>query len=243
MLDATDQQYFQNLKHLWALFRETGEISPEVRPMIASSWMRSRDFHVDMMKPLRAPILSRPELQALQATNQTLIDLAKPIMEKMHSLVGKTKNLISLHNPDGYMLYSCGDEYYAEMEHESSFSLGVCWHERYIGTNGITLALLEDSPVQVYGAEHYCAAQHDGTCSAAPIHDRDGKIIGVLNMAGKDWSGTLHTMGLVALAAFSIENHLTLLHSYKLVDTAISSISEGIVVVDHELCIQRINRG
>ena len=103
MLDATDQQYFQNLKHLWALFRETGEISPEVRPMIASSWMRSRDFHVDMMKPLRAPILSRPELQALQATNQTLIDLAKPIMEKMHSLVGKTKNLISLHNPDGYM--------------------------------------------------------------------------------------------------------------------------------------------
>ena len=109
MLDATDQQYFQNLKHLWALFRETGEISPEVRPMIASSWMRSRDFHVDMMKPLRAPILSRPELQALQATNQTLIDLAKPIMEKMHSLVGKTKNLISLHNPDGYMLYSCGD--------------------------------------------------------------------------------------------------------------------------------------
>lgn len=141
------------------------------------------------------------------------------------------------------MLYSCGDEYYAEMEHESSFSLGVCWHERYIGTNGITLALLEDSPVQVYGAEHYCAAQHDGTCSAAPIHDRDGKIIGVLNMAGKDWSGTLHTMGLVALAAFSIENHLTLLHSYKLVDTAISGISEGIVVVDHELCIQRINRG
>ena len=164
MLDATDQQYFQNLKHLWALFRETGEISPEVRPMIASSWMRSRDFHVDMMKPLRAPILSRPELQALQATNQTLIDLAKPIMEKMHSLVGKTKNLISLHNPDGYMLYSCGDEYYAEMEYESSFSLGVCWHERYIGTNGITLAFLEDSPVQVYGAEHFCAAQHDGTC-------------------------------------------------------------------------------
>lgn len=243
MLDITDRQYFQNLKRLWTHFRETGEISPDVRPMIASSWMRSRNFHVNMTKPLRAPILSRPELRSLQATNQTLIDIAKPIMEKMHSLVGKTKNLISLHNPDGYMLYSCGDEYYAEMETESSFSLGVCWQERYIGTNGITLAVLEDSPVQVYGAEHYCAAQHDGTCSAAPIHDRDGKIIGVLNMAGKDWSGTLHTLGLVALATFSIENQLTLLHSYRLVDTAISSISEGIVVVDQELCIQRINLG
>lgn len=243
MLDITDRQYFQNLKRLWTHFRETGEISPDVRPMIASSWMRSRNFHVNMTKPLRAPILSRPELRSLQATNQTLIDIAKPIMEKMHSLVGETKNLISLHNPDGYMLYSCGDEYYAEMETESSFSLGVCWQERYIGTNGITLAVLEDSPVQVYGAEHYCAAQHDGTCSAAPIHDRGGKIIGVLNMAGKDWSGTLHTLGLVALATFSIENQLTLLHSYRLVDTAISSISEGIVVVDQELCIQRINLG
>lgn len=185
MLDITDRQYFQNLKRLWVHFRETGEIPPGVRPMIASSWMRSRDFHVNMTKPLRAPILSRPELHSLQAANQTLIDIAKPIMEKMHSLVGETKNLISLHNPDGYMLYSCGDEYYAEMETESSFSLGVCWQERYIGTNGITLAVLEDSPVQVYGAEHYCAAQHDGTCSAAPIHDRDGKIIGVLNMAEK----------------------------------------------------------
>lgn len=243
MLDITDRQYFQNLKRLWVHFRETGEIPPGVRPMIASSWMRSRDFHVNMTKPLRAPILSRPELHSLQAANQTLIDIAKPIMEKMHSLVGETKNLISLHNPDGYMLYSCGDEYYAEMKTESSFSLGVCWQERYIGTNGITLAVLEDSPVQVYGAEHYCAAQHDGTCSAAPIHDRDGKIIGVLNMAGKDWSGTLHTLGLVALATFSIENQLTLLHSYRLVDTAISSISEGIVVVDQELCIQRINLG
>ena len=243
MLDITDRQYFQNLKRLWVHFRETGEIPPGVRPMIASSWMRSRDFHVNMTKPLRAPILSRPELHSLQAANQTLIDIAKPIMEKMHALVGETKNLISLHNPDGYMLYSCGDEYYAEMETESSFSLGVCWQERYIGTNGITLAVLEDSPVQVYGAEHYCAAQHDGTCSAAPIHDRDGKIIGVLNMAGKDWSGTLHTLGLVALATFSIENQLTLLHSYRLVDTAISSISEGIVVVDQELCIQRINLG
>ena len=243
MLDITDRQYFQNLKRLWVHFRETGEIPPGVRPMIASSWMRSRDFHVNMTKPLRAPILSRPELHSLQVANQTLIDIAKPIMKKMHSLVGETKNLISLHNPDGYMLYSCGDEYYAEMETESSFSLGVCWQERYIGTNGITLAVLEDSPVQVYGAEHYCAAQHDGTCSAAPIHDRDGKIIGVLNMAGKDWSGTLHTLGLVALASFSIENQLTLLHSYRLVDTAISSISEGIVVVDRELCIQRINLG
>ena len=243
MLDITDRQYFQNLKRLWVYFRETGEIPPGVRPMIASSWMRSKDFHVNMTKPLRAPILSRPELHSLQAANQTLIDIAKPIMKKMHSLVWETKNLISLHNPDGYMLYSCGDEYYAEMETESSFSLGVCWQERYIGTNGITLAVLEDSPVQVYGAEHYCAAQHDGTCSAAPIHDRDGKIIGVLNMAGKDWSRTLHTLGLVALASFSIENQLTLLHSYRLVDTAISSISEGIVVVDRELCIQRINLG
>ena len=67
----------------------------------------------------------------------------------------------------------------------------VRFHWVFAGMNAISeqtelpLALLEDSPVQVYGAEHYCAAQHDGTCSAAPIHDRDGKIIGVLNMAGK----------------------------------------------------------
>ena len=40
---------------------------------------------------------------------------------KLLFVMEKTKNLISLHNPDGYMLYSCGDEYYAEMEHALSW--------------------------------------------------------------------------------------------------------------------------
>ncbi len=237
-----DRDKLQKLKRLWKLFVETGELSAEVRPMIARSWQRSRAYQVNT-ECLRAPILPEERFAALLAENRMLIDIAKPVMEKIYSLVGKTRNLISLHDPDGYMLWSCCDEYYADMENDSPFSLGVCWHERYIGTNGITLAALQDAPVQVYGAEHYCAAQHDGTCSAAPIHNREGKIIGILNMAGKEWSGSLHTMGLVALGAFSIESQIALLRSHQFVDTAISSISEGIVVVDRDLRIMQANRG
>ena len=129
------------------------------------------------------------------------------------------------------MLAYCGDEYYHNGQGGSSFRIGVKWDEESIGTNGVTLALRLRKPVQVYGAEHYCRFQQDGTCSAAPIFGEDGAVLGIINMAGKNTTGSLHTMGLVALGAFSVEKQLGLAHSYQLLDDTFATIFEGLIAL------------
>lgn len=233
--------FYQHLTTLWQHFVDTGEILPDVRPEIAESWKRCRAYGVDIENPV-ASILSDKDFQRLCEDNRSLIDFVMPVMKRIHTLVSGTKNLISLHTPEGYMLAYCGDEYYHNAQGNSSFRIGVKWDEESIGTNGVTQALRLRKPVQVYGAEHYCRFQHDGVCSAAPIFGEDGTVLGVINMAGKQTTGSLHTLGLVALGAFSAEKQLGLAHSYQLLDDTFTAICEGLVVLDQDLCISRVSQ-
>ncbi len=233
--------FYQHLTEQWQRFADTGEIPSGVRPEIAESWRRSRAYGVDMEWPVIST-LSDVDFQCLCEENRSLIDFVMPVMKRIHALVSGTKNLISLHTPEGYMLAYCGDEYYHNGQGGSSFRIGVKWDEESIGTNGVTLALRLRKPVQVYGAEHYCRFQQDGTCSAAPIFGEDGAVLGIINMAGENTTGSLHTMGLVALGAFSVEKQLGLAHSYQLLDDTFATIFEGLIVLDQDLCISRVSR-
>lgn len=233
--------FYQRLTALWQHFVDTGEILPEVRPEIAESWRRSRACGVDIEHPA-VSTLSEEDFRRLCEENRSLIGFVMPVMKRIHALVSGTKNLISLHTPEGYMLACCGDEYYHSAQGASSFRIGVKWDEESIGTNGVTLALRLRRPVQVYGAEHYCRFQQDGTCSAAPIFGEDGTVLGVINMAGKHTTGSLHTLGLVALGAFSVEKQLGLAHSYRLLDDTFATICEGLMVLDQDLCVSRVSR-
>jgi transcriptional activator for dhaKLM operon len=85
---------------------------------------------------------------------------------------------------------------------------GAYWDEGHMGTNALALALLEAVPVQVVGAEHYFQAYHDLTCSAAPIHDVHGRIVGALGMAGPHDAACSHTVAVVMAAARAIGNQL-----------------------------------
>ena len=234
-----DAVFYQDLEKKWKHFIETGGILPNVRPEIAESWIRSRSYHVDIDNP-KAKQLSEHAFSALLKQYAPFIDVVFPIMEQMHALVRASENLISLHTPDGVMLTYCGDEYYSDND-ESRFVPGVKWDEQSIGTNGVSLAVRLRMPVQLRGAEHYSRFQHNGICSAAPIFGENGAILGVINMAGIISTGSTHTLGLVALAAFCVERQLALIHSYQLISDTFSTISEGLIELDANYCIQRVN--
>ncbi len=53
--------------------------------------------------------------------------------------------------------------------------------ESVIGTNGVSLALVENKSVMVSGPEHYNKSYHQVSCAASPIYDGEERI-GVLNM-------------------------------------------------------------
>ena len=235
-----NEDFYRDLEHKWKHFIDTGIILPGVRPEIAESWIRSRSYHVDINKA-KAKQLPRPALDKLRSQYAAIIDVVMPVMEHMHELVRDTENLISLHTPDGYMLACCGDEYYNN-NNDCAFILGVKWDEQSIGTNGVSLAVRLRSPVQVYGAEHYAKFQQRGTCSAAPIMGENGSILGVINIAGYNNTGSSHTLGLVTLAAFYVEKQLALIHSYQLINDTFSTIGDGLIVLDSDFRITRMNQ-
>jgi hypothetical protein len=52
-----------------------------------------------------------------------------------------------------------------------------------MGTNALSLALRTGRPSSVFSAEHLVTALHDWVCYCAPVHDADGRVLGVLDMS------------------------------------------------------------
>src|SRR6185503_2265548 len=75
------------------------------------------------------------------------------------------------------------------------------------GTNAIGTALMNEAPTLVHADEHFMRANDFLTCSAVPIFDPRGTMLGVLDVSGDQRSYHQHTMGLVKMSARMIENH------------------------------------
>ena len=79
----------------------------------------------------------------------------------------------------------------------------------YVSVAGYLADRADDTgPVQVVGAEHYFKWQHNLTCSAAPIHEVRGRIVGVLAIAAQREQTHCHTLTAVMAAARAISNQL-----------------------------------
>ena len=101
----------------------------------------------------------------------------------------------------GCVLRTIGDDTILQHSENIFFHPGSVWRNDSVGTNGPGLALEYDRPVQLIGAEHYCADQHNWSCSAAPIHGNDGQVIGVLDLSGSAAAAHPHTLALVVACA------------------------------------------
>ena len=84
---------------------------------------------------------------------------------------------------------------------------GAFMDEKSIGTNAMGTAISENTAVQVTAKEHFISAYHNWTCSAAPIHNENGEIIGSLNLTANKDQVHPHTLGLVISTVKAIENY------------------------------------
>jgi transcriptional regulator of acetoin/glycerol metabolism/DNA-binding CsgD family transcriptional regulator len=85
---------------------------------------------------------------------------------------------------------------------------GSVYAEAEIGTNAIGTALAEERPSFVEGHEHFADALTAMTCAAWPILDRDGQVIGAIDLSCAAPDGSPLMMGLVRRAASDIEQNL-----------------------------------
>ena len=169
---------------------------------------RSESYGLDpYMEPDFSP-LRGDALNTMLESNRSLHTHALPVMETLYEQIINTHNLIVLTDANGLILHSIGDQDFTAKADRVALQTGVAWSEQSKGTNAIGTALVEQRATLVHADEHFLTANHFLTCSAAPIFNHMGHVVGVLDVSGDKNSFHKHTMGLVRMSAHMIENHM-----------------------------------
>jgi transcriptional regulator of acetoin/glycerol metabolism len=180
----------------------------------------------------------RSDLALARERTQRLCNHAAPVMEMLFGHIAGTESMIVLCDAQGTVLHAVGDDSFLERAAKVALAPGANWAEQSKGTNAVGTALFEERPTLVHADEHFMHANGFLTCSAAPIFDPRGSILGVLDVSGDHRSYHRHTMGLVRMSARMIENHWLgdacsdrlRLHFHHKIEF-IGTLMEGILVV------------
>lgn len=187
----------------------TGMLCASNSPMtIEKSHQRSMAYGLtESDRPDINPLVGS-DLSLLVEQNQGLYSHALPVMETLYEQIINTHNMVILTDLNGLILHSLGDDDFLEKADRVALKPGVIWSEQNKGTNAIGTAIVEQEPTMIHAAEHYLRVNHFLTCSAAPIFDYRGYVVGVLDVTGDQRSFHKHTMALVRMSAQMIENQL-----------------------------------
>jgi sigma-54 dependent transcriptional regulator, acetoin dehydrogenase operon transcriptional activator AcoR len=180
----------------------------DMASMIAISHQRSEQFG---LRPDSQPDFSPTsgaDLSHLVEQNRLLYSHAVPAMETLYQQIANTHNMVLLTDAQGVIVHSLGDADFLEKANRVALTPGVAWSEESKGTNAIGTAIAERAPTTVHADQHFLCANHFLTCSAAPITDHRGNVVGVLDVSGDRRSFHKHTMALVRMSALMIENQM-----------------------------------
>jgi transcriptional regulator of acetoin/glycerol metabolism len=189
--------------------RAEGSVPPGLVPgTIELSWQRCLSRGVDPQVGERIEPAPASRLSEARDRSGVLVSHALPVMETLYEQIVDTQSMVVLTDAAGFILHSLGDGDFLERAERVALAPGVEWSEESRGTNAIGTALVERAPVIVHGPQHYLTANHFLTCSASPIQDPRGEVIGVLDVTGDYRGFNRHTMALVKMSVQMIENHL-----------------------------------
>ena len=228
-------------KEAWEKFIYENRMDSSVDSIISESWKRCKKYGVDYLDG-KGKKVSNIQYESIIEQNKELLMIAKPIMENLHNIVLGTHYVLVLTDKHGHIIEIIGDNIVRGEADKIRFNYGALWSEEAVGTNAIGTALAIDKPIQVIGEQHYCLSHHTWTCSATTVHDEKGNVIGCLNMSGDNNTAHIHTLGIVVAAAYTIEKQLALLRSNELIQTTFESTSDGIIIIDKNYKISKVNK-
>ncbi|HCY63760.1 MAG TPA: sigma-54-dependent Fis family transcriptional regulator [Oxalobacteraceae bacterium] len=208
------KQYGEAPKETTALIGQTTQSSSLLFPpdgydsIIESSHQRSATFGLaEGTQPDFSP-LNHADLSLITEQNRVLCSHALPVMETLYEQIINTHNMVILTDAHGVIMHTLGDSDFLEKANKVALQPGVAWSEESKGTNAIGTAITEQTAVLVHASQHYLSANNFLTCSAAPIFNPDGNIIGILDVSGEKHNYHKHTMALVRMSAQMIENQV-----------------------------------
>ena len=241
---------YEKIRETWdKLIANEKHDSSYIRPEIYESWLRSRSFGVNPHIS-KTKILSKKQLDERISTNSSLIEIVRPYMENLFSIVKGSGFYLTLCDKDGYILDILGDEDIIEKGKQTSLLVvGANRSEKFAGTNAIGTSLAIGRAIQIWGDEHYINVHKKYCCSAAPIVDAFENTIGCLNITGFFEQSHAHTFGMLVSAVDGINKEIKIRNAYAEIEVVsaqrnsiIESLSSGLILLNNQKHIVQINR-
>ena len=195
-----------------ALAQRRAWLPPEAPPsaLVLDSWARCLDHGLDAGAPMRVPVVEAAELARRRDRAQAVLGLAQAELVTLSRQIAGSNHLLAFADADGVILDLQSDSRFDSSGdgNDGSIVAGSHWHESVAGTNGLGTALAAGQAVAVTGREHWFHSLGDVSCTAAPVRDAQGRIVGVLDASSYVLTRHRHTQALVQMAARHIENRL-----------------------------------
>ena len=152
--------------------------------LILDSWRRSMEQHHLDPGSLQGPrILSQNVLQECRERSELFLRIASEEVARLHGRVRDANYCVLLTDAQGQTI-----DYRVETSirndcRKAGLYLGTCWSEGEEGTCGVAAVLTARTPITVHKRDHFRAAFIGLTCSAAPVFDPRGELLGVLDVS------------------------------------------------------------
>ncbi len=240
---AEIEKYTNNIvkiKQAREVFLNSGEMDSAVRSEIADSWKRCRQLKINPAHS-QANLIDPQAFKKILQKNSLLVNVGSPIIDTIYRSLKEMNCIIYLTDQFEHILYTKGEILTQENIAEFGLRTGTRWCEETIGTNAITLALRHKKNFQTNNTEHFCENHHIVNCATALIYI-NGEIIGTLTITFHKNFFSKHFLSIVAAGAALIEKQLLHLQTTEIINFTFDKTSEGILILDSNLNISKVNR-
>lgn len=191
---------------IWKRFIQDGVIdSARINKRVSESWFRCKNRFVNPYSGTGREILVGESFDSQKCKHQQLLDITLPHVEKLSKFIEDTGMIAILIDPEGYVLSMKGKKTILQYAGDINFVEGVRWTEEEVGTNAIGTALHSREPIMIIGTEHYSVASHNWSCSASPIHDEEGRLVGILDISSPVEQSHPNMLAIVSSIAYTVE--------------------------------------
>jgi transcriptional regulator of acetoin/glycerol metabolism len=177
--------------------------------LVADSWMRClNDHRLDPDRPPSPPVLRGAAMEARCHRMSDVIECARYEMTTLYQQLADAQTAVVLTDADGVILHLVSSPEFASELEPAGFTVGALWNEAEAGTNGMGTCLAAAEPVSIRQEDHFFTRFTSLTCSAVPVYDPAGRMVGALDVTSRSPLLQQHVLVLLGMTARMIENRL-----------------------------------
>jgi|GEM_PF-4554073 transcriptional regulator of acetoin/glycerol metabolism len=206
----------EQIKEEWLKMVNGNDVDTSVvSPVIYESWKRSRKYGVDPYTPLEKLIPTEEALANLTSCDDLFSEYGE-IIKIIGQISDETGLICRITDKNLKTLKIIANIDVLRQNFKKGNFFAVDASEEILGTNALCLSIKENKPIQVLGPEHYNFYFHEINCSAAPLHNERGEVIGAINVSTNSFEKTnVQTLGFIISIAKVLDPGFCSGNSYR----------------------------